>query len=36
TIVLGRRGLSAVKGFFMGSVTTSVFNRSTSLATWIV
>jgi nucleotide-binding universal stress UspA family protein len=36
TIVLGRRGLSAVKEFFMGSVTTSVLNRATSLAIWIV
>ena len=36
TIVMGRRGLSAVKKFFMGSVTTSVLNRSTSLAIWIV
>jgi len=36
TIVMGRRGLSAVKEFFMGSVTTSVLNRSTSLAIWIV
>jgi len=36
TIVLGRRGLSAVKEFFMGSVTTSVLNRAVSLAIWIV
>ena len=36
TIVMGRRGLSAVKEFFMGSVTTSVLNCSTSLAIWIV
>ncbi len=36
TIVLGRRGLSAVKEFFMGSVTTGVLNRSVSLAIWIV
>jgi nucleotide-binding universal stress UspA family protein len=36
TIVMGRRGLSAVKEFFMGSVTTSVLNRATSLAIWIV
>lgn len=36
TIVMGRRGLSAVKEFFMGSVTTSVLNRSTSLSIWIV
>ncbi len=36
TIVLGRRGLSAVKEFFMGSVTTSVLNQSASLAVWII
>ncbi|MBW2739551.1 MAG: universal stress protein [Deltaproteobacteria bacterium] len=36
TIVMGRRGLSAVKEFFMGSVTTSVLNRAASLAIWIV
>jgi len=36
TIVMGRRGLSAVKEFFLGSVTTSVLNRSASLAIWIV
>ncbi|MDL1968433.1 MAG: universal stress protein [Deltaproteobacteria bacterium] len=36
TIVLGRRGLSGVKEFFMGSVTTSVLNRAVSLAIWIV
>ncbi|MBU4100932.1 MAG: universal stress protein [Proteobacteria bacterium] len=36
TIVLGRRGLSAVKEFFMGGVTTSVLNRAVSLAIWIV
>lgn len=36
TIVLGRRGLSAVKEFFMGGVTNSVLNRAVSLAIWIV
>lgn len=36
TIVMGRRGLSAAKEFFMGSVTTSVLNRAASLAIWIV
>ena len=36
TIVMGRRGLSTVKEFFMGSVTTSVLNRAVSLAIWIV
>jgi len=36
TIVMGRRGLSAVKEFFMGSVTNSVLNSATSLAIWIV
>jgi nucleotide-binding universal stress UspA family protein len=36
TIVLGRRGLSAVKEFFMGSVATSVLNQASGLAVWIV
>ncbi|OEU73954.1 MAG: hypothetical protein BA864_10380 [Desulfuromonadales bacterium C00003093] len=36
TIVLGRRGLSAVKEFFMGSVTTKVLRCSAGLAIWIV
>jgi len=36
TIVMGRRGLSGVKEFFMGSVTTSVLNRAVSLSIWIV
>ncbi len=36
TIVLGRRGLSAVQEFFMGSVTNSVLNQATGLAIWIV
>jgi nucleotide-binding universal stress UspA family protein len=36
TIVLGRRGLSAIKEFFMGSVTTNVLNRAISSAIWIV
>ena len=36
TIVLGRRGLSGFKEFFMGSVTSKVMCRSLGLATWIV
>jgi len=36
TIVLGRRGLSGFKEFFMGSVTSKVLCRSLGLATWIV
>ena len=36
TIVLGRRGLTAVKGFFMGSVTSKILNRAVGLATWII
>jgi len=36
TIVLGRRGLSGFKEFFMGSVTSKVMCRSLGLTTWIV
>ncbi len=36
TIVLGRRGLSGLKEFFMGSVTTKVLCRSLGLSIWIV
>jgi nucleotide-binding universal stress UspA family protein len=36
TIVLGRRGLSGVKEFFMGSVTSKVLQDSAGLAVWIV
>lgn len=36
TIVLGRRGISAVKEFFMGSVTTRVLHHSAGFAVWIV
>jgi nucleotide-binding universal stress UspA family protein len=36
TIVMGRRGLSGVKEFFMGSVSSKVLHGSTSMATWIV
>jgi nucleotide-binding universal stress UspA family protein len=36
TIVLGRRGLSGVKEFFMGSVTSKVLQDSVGLAVWIV
>jgi nucleotide-binding universal stress UspA family protein len=36
TLILGRRGLSAFKEFFMGSVTSKVLSRALGLATWIV
>ena len=36
TIVVGRRGLSAVKEFFMGSVTSKILQNSAGLAVWIV
>lgn len=36
TIVMGRRGLSGVKEFFMGSVSSKVLQNNTGRATWIV
>jgi len=36
TIIAGRRGLSAVKEFFMGSVTSKILHNSIGLAIWIV
>ncbi len=36
TIVLGRRGLSGFKEFFMGSVTSKVLQNSAGLAVWVV
>ena len=36
TIVLGRRGISATKEFFMGRVTSKVLRYSTGTAVWIV
>ncbi len=36
TLILGRRGLSAFKEFFMGSITSKVLSRALGLATWIV
>jgi nucleotide-binding universal stress UspA family protein len=36
TIVLGRRGISAFKEFFMGSVTREILHSSFGLAVWIV
>ena len=36
TIVLGRRGLSGVKEFFMGSVTSKVLQDAAGLAVWMV
>jgi len=36
TIVLGRRGVSALKEFFIGSVTSQILHDSMGLAIWIV
>jgi nucleotide-binding universal stress UspA family protein len=36
TIVMGRRGISGVQEFFMGSVSSKVLQNSTSMAVWIV
>jgi nucleotide-binding universal stress UspA family protein len=36
TIVLGRRGISALKEFFIGSVTSRILHNSYGLAVWIV
>ena len=36
TIVMGRRGLSGVKEFFMGSVSSKILQNCTGMATWIV
>ena len=36
TIVMGRRGISGVKEFFMGSVTNKVLQNCTGMAAWIV
>jgi nucleotide-binding universal stress UspA family protein len=36
TIVMGRRGLTGLKDFIMGSVTTKVLQDSSGLAIWIV
>ena len=36
TIVLGRRGVSGVREFFMGSVTSKVLQGSGGLAVWVV
>lgn len=36
TIVLGRRGISMLKEFFMGSVTNKVLQASYSFCVWIV
>ena len=36
TIVMGRRGLSGMKEFFMGSVSTKVLQNSDGMAVWIV
>jgi nucleotide-binding universal stress UspA family protein len=36
TLILGRRGLTGVKEFFMGSVTAKVLQSSVGMAVWIV
>ena len=36
TIVMGRRGISGVQEFFMGSVSSKVLQNSTAMALWIV
>jgi len=36
TIVMGRRGISGVQEFFMGSVSSKVLQNSTGMAVWIV
>jgi len=36
TIVMGRRGISAVREFLMGRVTTKVLNGAEGLAVWVV
>lgn len=36
TIVMGRRGLSGMKEFFMGSVSSKVLQNTNSMAVWIV
>jgi nucleotide-binding universal stress UspA family protein len=36
TVVMGRRGITAVREFFMGRVTTKVLNGADNLSVWIV
>jgi len=36
TVIMGRRGISAVREFIMGRVTTKVLNAAEGLAVWIV
>ena len=36
TVVMGRRGISGVQEFFMGSVSSKVLQNSTGMAVWIV
>jgi nucleotide-binding universal stress UspA family protein len=36
TVIMGRRGISAVREFIMGRVTTKVLNGAEGLAVWIV
>jgi nucleotide-binding universal stress UspA family protein len=36
TVIMGRRGISAVRQFIMGRVTTKVLNAAEGLAVWIV
>ena len=36
TVILGRRGVSALKEFVMGSVTSKILHNSVGLAVWVV
>jgi nucleotide-binding universal stress UspA family protein len=36
TVIMGRRGISRVKAFLLGSVTRGVLDHSASLSVWIV
>jgi nucleotide-binding universal stress UspA family protein len=36
TVVMGRRGISGVQEFFMGSVSSKVLQNSSGMAVWIV
>jgi nucleotide-binding universal stress UspA family protein len=36
TLILGRRGLSRIKEFFMGSVSTKVVREARGMAVWVV
>jgi nucleotide-binding universal stress UspA family protein len=36
TVIMGRRGISAIREFILGRVTTRVLNGAEGLAVWIV